>query len=265
MTSASLAPGTLLRGWRRRRRLSQLELALEAGVSQRHLSFVESGRAMPSRGMLLRLAERLAIPLRERNTLLTAAGFAPAYGERRLDEPALDTVREAVTRIVDGHAPHPALAVDRHWNLVVANRAVTALLDGVAASLLAAPANVLRIGLHPEGLAPRIANFGEWREQLLARLAREVELTADVGLKALLDELTAYPAPARSPPQRDGRPASFAAVAIPLELETAAGRLAFISTTTVFGTAVDVTVAELTIETFFPADTATAEAMRRLG
>ena len=195
--------GELLRGWRQRRRLSQLDLALEAEISSRHLSFLETGRSQPSRDMLLHLAERLDVPLRERNVLLTAAGYAPVFAERALTDPALQAARKAVELVLKGHEPFPALAVDRHWTLVAANAAVAPLLAGADPALLAPPVNVLRLSLHPNGLAPRIENLREWRAHLLERLRRQVELTADPVLAALMDELRAYPSPggaARSPP-----------------------------------------------------------------
>ncbi|HYO29009.1 MAG TPA: helix-turn-helix transcriptional regulator [Thermomicrobiales bacterium] len=264
--------GILVREWRERRRLSQLALALDAGVSTRHLSFLETGKARPSREMVERLAERLDVPLRERNTLLLAAGFAPAYPEHRLDDPALGPARRVVDRVLAGHEPYPALAIDRHWTLLAANRAVAPLLAGVAPDLLRPPVNVLRLSLHPEGLAPRIANLGQWRAHLLERLRRQVEATADAVLAALAAELAAYPAPAVPAPgsgsgsgsgSGTGSGSDFAGIAVPLVLRTGGGTLAFLSTTTVFGTPVEVTLAELAIEAFFPADAATAAALRR--
>ena len=254
--------GELLRDWRKRRHQSQLALALEAGVSQRHLSFVESGRAQPSRDMLLRLAEQLDVPLRERNRLLNAAGFAPVYPERPLADPALDAARRAVDRVLAAHEPYPALAVDRHWTLVTANRAVAPLLAGASPALLAPPVNVLRLSLHPDGLAPAIVNLAQWRSYLLQRLTRECELSSDAGLDELLAELNDYPVPSRSPSRGASIPHADARVFVPLELETPAGVLSFISTTTVFGTPVDVTIAELALESFFPADASTAEYLR---
>lgn len=260
MTNLSPSVGELLRGWRQRRRLSQLSLAVDAEVSQRHLSFVESGRSLPSREMLLRLAEHLSVPVRERNAMLVAAGFAPLYRERPLDAPELAAARGAVERILQGHLPHPALAVDRHWNLLSANRAVHALLAGVGGAPPPGPVNVLRLTLHPDGLAGRILNLAEWREHLLVRLAHEVERSADPVLATLLDELKNYPAPLRPAlaPVADG------GIAVPFRLAGPEGPLSFISTTTVFGTAVDVTLSELAIEAFFPADAETAAAMARL-
>ncbi|HEY4068965.1 MAG TPA: helix-turn-helix transcriptional regulator [Burkholderiaceae bacterium] len=250
--------GAQLREWRQRRRLSQLELAGEADVSTRHLSFVETGRAMPSREMVLRLADRLELPLRERNRWLTAAGFAPMYAERPLDDVALAAAREAVELVLKGHEPYPALAIDRHWSLVSYNRAVLPLLEGVAPALLQGPINVLRLSLHPEGLAPRILNFAQWRAHLLARLRQQIVASADPVLQALADELRAYPAPAGAAhegPEPGG-------VVVPLRLRTPNGTLSLISTTTVFGTPVDITLSELALETFFPADAATGVALR---
>jgi transcriptional regulator with XRE-family HTH domain len=187
--------GKLLREWRQRRRLSQLDLAAEAEISSKHLSFVESGRALPSREMLLHLAEQLAIPLRERNVLLVAAGYAPVFAECSLDDPALQAARKAVELVLAGHEPYPALAIDRHWTMIAANRAIAPLLAGVDRALLEPPVNVLRLSLHPAGLAPRIANLAAWRAHLLARLRRQIELTADVQLIGLQGELSAYPVP----------------------------------------------------------------------
>lgn len=256
--------GGLLRDWRRRRRLSQLDLASEAEISQRHLSFLESGRSTPSRDMVLRLAEHLGVPLRDRNVLLVAAGFAPVYRERRLDDPGLTAARRAVEMILKGHAPHPALAVDRHWTLQDANRAALRLMAGLPEALLTPPANVLRLSLHPEGLAPRIANFRQWRAHILGRLSGLVEISADPVLVALMEELKSYPVPPGARPYRAGGELTLGGVAVPLELATKAGILRFISTTTVFGSALDVSLSELAIESFFPADDETAAAMRAL-
>lgn len=256
------AVGDLLRDWRRRRRLSQLDLACQADISSRHLSFLETGRSSPSREMLLHLADQLDVPLRERNRLLVAAGFAPVFSERSLDDPSLEAARTVVDLILRGHEPFPALAVDRHWTLVAANGAVGPLLEGIAPSLLEPPVNVLRLSLHPEGAASRIVNFAEWRDHLLVRLRRQVETSGDAVLAALHDELSGYPLPpgardeAASPSGRD-----YAGVAIPLRLAVDGGTLSFISTTTVFGTPVDVTVSELALETFFPADAPTYAAL----
>jgi transcriptional regulator with XRE-family HTH domain len=256
--------GTLLREWRQRRHLSQLALALKADISQRHLSFVESGRAQPSRDMVLLLAEQLGVPLRERNRLLLAAGYAPVFPERPLHDPALDAARRAVERVLQGHEPYPALAVDRHWTLLAANRSVAVVLSDVDPSLLQPPANVLRVSLHPRGLAPRIVNLGQWRAHLLERLQHQVELSGDPVLEDLLAELRSYPLP----PTCDhlGRIAAHkdAGVFVPMQLSAGDAVLSFISTTTVFGTPIDVTLAEIALECFFPADADTAEHLRRL-
>ncbi|MEC5323710.1 helix-turn-helix domain-containing protein [Aurantimonas sp. A3-2-R12] len=263
MTGTMIAVGDILRDWRQRRRLSQLGLAVEAEVSQRHLSFVESGRASPSRDMVLRLAEGLAMPLRERNAILISAGFAPLYRERPLDDDAMAVARQAVDQILKGHEPHPALAVDRHWNMLSANGAIAPFLEGIASQLLAPPVNVLRLSLHPDGLASRILNFREWRAHLVSRLKEQVEQSNDAGLKSLLDELTAYPVPGDAKPWRpNDRGAARAPVAVRLELAIKGGKFAFLSTTTVFGTATDITLSEIAIESFFPADEKTAAAMR---
>jgi len=249
--------GTLLRDWRLRRRMSQQDLALEAGVSARHVSFVETGRSKPSADMVIQLAEHLEVPLRDRNTLLLAAGFAPAYAQRDLDEPEMGPVREAIDRVLRGHEPYPAVVVDRHWGLVAANRAVPLLIGGAADHLLEPPVNVLRLSLHPEGMAPRIANLGEWRAHLLDRLGRQAVVSGDPALFALHEELAGYPGGegGHVPDLEAG------AIAVPLRLRTDDGELAFISTATTFGTATDVTVSELAIESFFPADDATARAL----
>jgi transcriptional regulator with XRE-family HTH domain len=255
--------GEQLRAWRERRRLSQMALALDAEVSTRHLSFLETGKARPSREMLLRLAEHLAVPLRDRNALLLAAGYAPAYPERPLDDPALAAAREAVARVLAGHEPYPALAIDREWTLIAANRAVAPLIERVAPALLRPPVNVLRLSLHPEGLAPRTVNLREWREHLLTRLERQIAVSADAGLARLLEELRAYPAP-KGIAASEEEPSVMAGIAVPFQLRTEQGVLGFLSTTMVFGTPVDVTLSELAIEAFFPIDARTAEAMREI-
>lgn len=248
--------GEQLRDWRQRRRLSQLDLAGLADISPRHLSFVETGRSVPSRAMLLRLSDRLDVPLRERNTLFIAAGYAPVYSERRIDDPSLDEARRAIDLVLRGHEPYPALAVDRHWQLQAANRALAPLLAGVAPELLVPPVNVLRLSLHPDGVAPRILNLGQWRAHLLHRLDRQVEATGDVTLQALQAELAAYPAPDLDEAPDPG------SVVVPLRIRTGLGDLSFLSTTTVFGTPVEVTLSELAIESFFPADAATGQILR---
>lgn len=254
--------GALLKKWRTHRRLSQLQLALEADISQRHLSFMESGRSQPSRDMVMHLAERLRVPLRERNLILNAAGYAPHFPQRSLDAPELSAAREAIDRILRGHLPHPALAVDRYWTLLSANAAVEYLLTDVAPHLLEGDVNVLRLSLHPAGLAPRILNLGEWREHVLSRLAHEIEVTADARLAALGAELAAMPCPAPAKQKRTA--VRTHSIAVPLRLKSTNGPLSFISTSTVFGTAVDVTLSEVTIEAFFPADDETVGAMASL-
>ena len=255
--------GAHLRHWRQHRRLSQLDLAHEAQVSTRHLSYVETGRAEPSREMVLRLAERLDVPLRERNTLLVAAGYAPMYRQRSLDDPALAPARQAVELVLKGHEPFPALAVDRHWNLVAHNALVPLLMDGASPALLAPPVNVLRLSLHPEGVAPRIANLAQWRAHLLERLQQQIAATGDATLAALHDELAAYPAPQVSH-DTPANNSELAGVAVPFQYVTPHGVLSFISTTTIFGTPVDVTLQELAVESFFPADAQTASALTAL-
>jgi transcriptional regulator with XRE-family HTH domain len=254
--------GALLREWRERRRLSQLDLSCDAGISTRHLSFLETGRARPSREMLLHLAEELKVPLRARNALLLAAGFAPAYAERSLDDPALAGVRRTIERVLAAHEPFPALVIDKGWRMVAGNRALGPLLTGVAPELLEPPVNVLRVSLHPQGLGPRIANFAEWRAHLLERLKSQADATADPELAALMNELAGYPAPAGAVPHTLE---DYGGVAVPLQVRTQAlGLLCFFSTTTVFGTPLDITLAELALETFLPADAHTADALRRL-
>jgi transcriptional regulator with XRE-family HTH domain len=262
MTLATAPPatgvGALLRDWRRRRRMSQLDLAIEAEVSSRHLSFVETGRSRPSRELLLHLAEHLDVPLRERNALLLAAGYAPIYRETPLDAATMAPVRAALDKVLAGHEPYPAVIVDRTWDLVAANRPALAILgDGVDPELLVPPVNAMRVCLHPGGLAPRTLNLAEYGGHLLVRLRRQMVLAPDPRLADLYDELVGYPGIAALV---DGaiavEPASM--VFVPLDLETTAGtRLRFFSTLATFGTALDVTLAELSIEAFFPADPAT--------
>lgn len=259
---AALSPpvGTLLRQWRQRRRLSQLDLSLDAEVSTRHLSYVETGRAAPSREMLMRLADRLEVPLRERNALLLAGGYAPMYPERALADAPMAAARRAVDLILAGHMPYPAIAVDRWWNLVAHNAAIGPLMAVVAdPSLLQPPVNVVRLSLHPQGLLPLIVNAASWREHVLHRLAKQVEVSGDARLAALLDEMRALP-PARD----DGAHGAtdLGGVAMPLVLRLGDTVLNFISTITVFGTPVDVTLSELALETFFPADERTAAWLR---
>jgi transcriptional regulator with XRE-family HTH domain len=261
MTVTSPAPrvGDLLREWRQRRRRSQLDLALEAEVSARHLSFVETGRSRPSRELVLHLAEHLEVPLRERNSLLLAAGYAPSYRQRSLDADELEPVRDALDKILRGHEPFPAVVVDRRWDIVAANASLLELLGPlVAPQLLEPPANALRITLHPDGLAPHIENLAEYADHLLARLDRQAAVVADEGLEDLARELRSYPGmPAGPVAHGDVADRLFA----PLVLRLGDGsRLTFFSTIATFGTALDVTVAELAIEQFFPADAETASA-----
>lgn len=259
MDTTPTSIGSLLRDWRQRRRFSQLHLALEAGISQRHLSFVESGRALPSRDMVLTLSDGLSIPLRERNRLLLAAGYAPRFGERAMDDPGLKPAMEAVTMVLNGHAPNPAIAVDRHWNMVAANGAIAPFLEGVAdPALLEPPVNVLRLSLHPKGLAPRIVNLGEWHQHVIERLKGLNDAVADPALAALEEELKAYPS---SGAGRGGH-AARDAIAVPLRIRAGDAVLSFITTTTVFGTPLDVTLSELAIESFFPTDAETVEYLK---
>jgi transcriptional regulator with XRE-family HTH domain len=256
--------GDYLRSWRQRRRMSQLDFALEAEISQRHLSFLESGRAQPSREMLLHLAERLDVPLRERNAMLLAAGFAPVFAERNLEDPAMEAARDAIRMVLKGHEPFPALAVDRHWLLVAANEALAPLLANIEKkALLEAPVNVMRLALHPKGLAPRIANLGEWRAHLLDRLRRQIAVTGDDVLTRLLNEISAYPVSDKLVAMHSPTPADHGGVFVPLKLVTDQGLLSFLSTTTVFGTPRDVTLSEIAIEAFFPADAETARIIRQ--
>jgi len=249
--------GSLLRDWRERRRLSQLELSNLAEVSTRHLSFVETGRSRPTAEMIERLAGHLDVPLRERNRLLLAGGYAPAHPERRLDEPDLAAVREALGVVLAAHEPHPAVLLNRWWELVDANAAVAALLDGVDPVLLEPPVNVLRLSLHPGGLAPRIGNLGQWRGHLLEQLHQRIERTADPRLVELAEELAGYPG-------GPAEPVGATDVVLPLRLSSPTGELSFFSIAAHVGTAVDVTVEELVLEAFYPADSATAEALRVL-
>lgn len=255
--------GDHLRTWRQQRHLSQLELADEADISTRHVSFMETGRTNPSRDMVLRLCERLAIPLRERNALLVAAGYAPMYRERALDDPALTAARQAVELVLKGHEPCPAIALDRCWNVVAANRAAQALLAAhVSPELLAPPINVFRLSLHPNGLASRIANLAQWRHHLFERLRQQIHATGDPALLALQAELLEYPAPDESTPLVMA--GEMLGVVMPFCFNSVHGMLSLISTTTIFGTPVDVTLQELAVESFFPADAFTAQVLREM-
>jgi transcriptional regulator with XRE-family HTH domain len=248
--------GKLLRGWRERRRLTQLDLALRAQVSARHLSFIETGRSRPTSEMILRLAQQLDVPLRERNVLLLSGGYAPAYPANGLGDAPMSAVHEAIEHVLRGHEPFPAVVIDARWELVAANDSVPLLTAGAAAALLEPPVNVLRLSLHPDGMAPRIVNLGEWRAHLLDRLSRDIESTADPALIALRDELAAYPSP-RPASRPDSR-----AILVPLRLRVRDAVLSLFSTTTIFGTPRDVTLSELAIESFYPADAATTAFLR---
>jgi transcriptional regulator with XRE-family HTH domain len=251
--------GEHLRRWRQLRRLSQLDLACEAEISTRHLSFIETGRSTPSREMVLHLAESLEVPLRERNGLLLAAGYAPAYQARAFDAPGLRPVREAVEALLAAHEPYPALAVDRHWTVIAANRAIDLLTEGASADLLEPPVNALRLSLHPRGVASRIVNLAEWRDHLLYRLRRQHADSADASLGALIDELSGYPCGPSRPRSAD---ALATTIAVPLRIRTRDGVLSFLSATMMFGAPLDATLSEIALETFLPADLETAEALR---
>jgi transcriptional regulator with XRE-family HTH domain len=247
--------GSLMKQWRQRRRLSQLDLAIEADVSSRHVSFIETGRSAPSRAMVLRLAAALDVPLRERNQLLMAAGLAPVYAERSLEDPDMAPVRDGVEKVLKAYEPFPCLAVDRGWNIVAANSGAALLMQGVSAELLAPP-NALRISLHPDGLAPRIRNLGQWRHHVIGRLRREVTVSGSDELAALLTEIDSYPGGFDDS-------ADLGGVVVPLRLAGPDGvELTFLSTVTTFGTALDLTAAELSIEAFLPVDEQTADVLR---
>lgn len=263
MASLSESPasvGFLLRDWRKRRRQAQLEVALQSGISARHLSFIETGRSQPSRDVVLRLAEHLEVPLRERNQLLLAAGFAPAFRERPLSDPALSRAREEIGRLLAAHEPYPALALDRHWNMVAANRAVAPLMGSISPALHGPPINVLRASLHPEGVAPRIANLPQWRAHLLARLRHQIGVTGDLVLVDLLRELEGYPV-GQDAAAMDHRETELM---VPLRLDFGGSTLSLLSTTMVFGAPLDVTLSELALETFFPADGDSAALLQSL-
>ena len=253
---ASSAVGQLLREWRQRRRLSQLDLAIEADISARHLSFVETGRSKPTSAMIQRLSEHLEVPLRDRNTLLLAGGYAPLYPEHGLDEPELAAVRAGLRRILDGHDPYPAVLVNRWWELIDQNASIGTFIDGVAPSLLEPPVNVLRLSLHPDGMAPRIANLAEWRAHLITRLHRQAAATGDARLAALHEEMRGYPGGESEPPQ-------VTDVVVPLRYRRGDRELSFFSMTAVVGAPMDITVGELALESFYPADESTAEALRK--
>jgi len=255
-TGGTVPVGRLLRGWRERRSLTQLELALRAEVSARHLSFVETGRSRPTSEMILRLAQQLDVPLRERNVLLLSGGYAPAFPANDLADPPMQAVHEAIEQVLRAHQPYPAVVIDASWELVAANEAVPLLTEGASATLLEPPVNVLRLSLHPQGMAPRIVNLAEWRAHLLDRLNRDIESTAAPQLIALRDELRRYPSPA------PGSHPDTRAILVPLRLRVRDTVLSLFSTTTVFGTPRDITLSELAIESFYPADAASAAFLR---
>ena len=261
-STASPDVGQRLKRWRAFRRLSQLELSLRTGISSRHLSFIETGRSRPSREMIVRLSDELDLAFRDRNALLLAAGYAPAYAERGLDEPQLQTVRSAIRRMLSSHEPYPAVVVDRHWNLIEANASSKVLTDGVSPAAFGHPANAYRASLHPEGMAPRTINLAEWRAHLLHRLRRQIDATGDPEISQLYEEVRAYPGAGdrEEPDVEVPGPNDFI---IPLRLRDPEGELSFFSTIATFGTPLDITVAELVIEAFYPADERTATILQR--
>ncbi|MEU6302356.1 helix-turn-helix domain-containing protein [Streptomyces chartreusis] len=254
--------GPLLRAWREQRRVSQLELALRADSSARHISFIETGRSRPSEEMVLRLAEHLEVPVRERNALLLAAGYAPRYPETPLDDPALDALRAGMEQLIQGYEPYPALVVDAMYNVQAANRGVLMLLDDIPEHLLQPPLNAMRLTLHPDGLAPRIRNLREWRGHLLAQMQRQIALHRSEPLRELYEEVAAYPVPADAPGAEPDEPVPY--FALPMQIEHEGRVLSFISSISTFNTPMDVTVAELAIETLLPADSATVKYLQSL-
>ncbi|MGW0911289.1 helix-turn-helix domain-containing protein [Streptomyces sp. NPDC002784] len=262
VTSTDRGVGPLLRAWREQRRVSQLELALRADSSARHISFIETGRSRPSEEMVLRLAEHLDVPVRERNALLLAAGYAPHYPETPLDDPALDAVRQGMERLIQGYEPYPAIVVDAMYNVLAANRGILMLLDGIPEHLLAPPLNAMRLTLHPEGLAPRIRNLREWRGHLLEQMQRQIALHRSQPLRRLYEEVAAYPVPEEDPSEEPAEPVPY--FALPLQIEHGGRTLSFISSISTFNTPMDVTVAELAIETLLPADPATVKYLQGL-
>ncbi|WP_327707838.1 helix-turn-helix transcriptional regulator [Streptomyces sp. NBC_00464] len=262
--------GPLLRSWRERRRISQLELALRADSSARHISFIETGRSRPSEEMVLRLAGHLDVPVRERNALLVVAGYAPRYTETALDDPAMGALREGMDRLLRGYDPYPAFVVDGLYTVVAANQGMTRMLDGVAEHLLTPPLNAMRLTLHPDGLAPRIRNLREWRADLLAQMERQIALVRSAELRALYEEVAGYPVSAEAAEvEAEGdadraAPSSSVPFALPLMIEHGGRLLSFVASIATFNTPMDVTVAELAIETLLPADAATATYLRSL-
>ncbi|MGI5379403.1 helix-turn-helix domain-containing protein [Streptomyces sp. CA-251387] len=254
--------GPLLRAWREQRRVSQLELALRADSSARHISFIETGRSRPSEEMVLRLAEHLDVPVRERNALLLAAGYAPRYPETPLDDPALDALRAGMEQLIQGYEPYPALVVDAMYDVHAANRGILTLLDGIPEHLLEPPLNAMRLTLHPEGLAPRIRNLREWRGHLLAQMDRQIALRRSEPLRRLYEEVAAYPVPEETTTAEPAEDVPY--FALPLQIEHEGRVLSFISSISTFNTPMDVTVAELAIETLLPADPATVKYLQSL-
>lgn len=250
MTVHQIPFGPLLRRWRERRRMTQADLALAADSSTRHLSCLETGKAQPSREMIGRLAEFLDVPLRDRNSLLLAAGYAPAFRESAID--GLEAAKAAMDRVLQAHKPYPAFAVDRHWNVVLSNNALPQLYEGCSEDLMRPPVNAMRLILHPNGMAPRIRNYAAWRAYSQSLLRRQIEANADSTLHSLLVEIAAYPAPAGQDPKTDFEGSER--LATPLRLATRFGEVSFLNTITVFGTANDITLAELALEMLFPAD-----------
>ncbi|MFE4632407.1 helix-turn-helix domain-containing protein [Streptomyces sp. NPDC056773] len=264
-TAAPLTVGTLLRTWRERRGLSQLELAGRADSSSRHISFVETGRSRPSEEMVLRLADHLDVPMRDRNALLVAAGYAPRYAHTPLDAPSMGVLREGLEQLMTGYEPYPALVVDSTYNVVAANRGILMLMEGLPEHLLAGPLNAMRLTLHPEGLAPRIHNLREWRGHLLAQMERQIALARSGPLRALYEEVAAYPMPSAADRPGDAEPDEpVPYIALPLRIEHDGHLLSFVSSISTFNTPMDVTVAELAIETLLPADPATVKYLRSL-
>jgi transcriptional regulator with XRE-family HTH domain len=268
MTTAPTGTGVgpLLRGWREQRRVSQLELALRADSSARHISFIETGRSRPSEEMILRLAEHLDVPVRERNSLLLAAGYAPRYAQTALDDPSMTALREGIERLLTGYEPYPALVVDGTYTVIAANRGIAMLLDGVPERLLTPPLNAMRLTLHPEGLAPRILNLRAWRGHLLHQMERQIALARSGPLRELYEEVAGYPAPGtggtggHGPGGHDQEvPYPYPYFALPLRIAHEGHVLSFVSSVSTFNTPMDVTVAELAIETFLPADAATVK------
>ncbi|TXS47974.1 helix-turn-helix domain-containing protein [Streptomyces sp. OR43] len=266
MTTVALDTGVgpLLRSWRERRRISQLELALRADSSARHISFIETGRSRPSEEMVLRLAGHLDVPVRERNALLVVAGYAPRFTETALDDPAMGALREGMDRLLQGYDPYPAFVVDGLYTVVAANQGMTRMLDGVAEHLLAPPLNAMRLTLHPEGLAPRIRNLREWRADLLAQMERQIALVRSAELRALYEEVAGYPVDGPADGVDGSSPSSSVPFALPLVIEHGEQVLSFVASIATFNTPMDVTVAELAIETLLPADAATAAYLRAL-